>query len=216
MIIVEGIADAVFINDLIGTILPKDEAKFEETVQFQRGKKIQTSIYRDINIFVAGGCTSIRKYNKQIAGFNDEGYKVIMLQDADSEEKDNHHGGVTKRIKYLNEIKAEFKIEFEVFLFPNNLTDGTLETILLSISADELYNKFFKCYEGYSNCVKEINSVNSKELLEEKYLIYNYCQVYQGNEMSSERDRRYVSEFWNLDHSNLQPLKEFLISELDI
>lgn len=216
VIIVEGVADAVFINDLLYILLPTSETRFEQKDSFKIGKKIQINNSYDLNILIAGGCTNINKYKKQIEGYNDDGYKVLMLQDADSELKDNHHGGVSKRLAYLNDIKQEYNIEFETFLFPNSTDDGTLESLLLSIAPKVFYDRFFACYKKYSICVENINDVNSKEILEPKYLVFNYCQVFQGNRRSNEKERIYTNQYWELENENLKPLRDFLIREINI
>lgn len=217
VIIVEGGADAVFIKDFICSILFPSVEGFEVIKKFDNGKKIKICDSPEIHLFIAGGCTHVEKYKVSIRELQDQEYKILMIQDADDPNKDIVNGGVEKRNLYLEKIKNEFNIDFQTFLFPNNLDNGDLETVLLSIVNLEKFSPFIQSYNDYSNKVKEFsNEQHALELLENKYLVFNYCQVYNGVKNSNEKNRTYKTHYWDLTKETLNPLKDFLTKELDI
>lgn len=217
VIIVEGCADAVFLNDLIYSILPEGCNEFKNLKKFKKGPSIKIQNSPHIEILIAGGCTQIKNYHITIREFLDAGYKVLMIQDADNPVKEKNIGGVAKRTKYLNDIQAELQIKFSTFLFPNNHDDGDLEDILLAIANQKKYAPFHVNYSQYSNNVKSFAvEKHADELLESKFLVYNYCQVYHGTEKSKESGRFYRNEYWDLKHVALQTLIDFLKAEVGI
>jgi len=217
IIFVEGPADAVFLNDLIHHLMPGGNIRYKEISKFKPGKAIQIYNEPDINLFVSGGCTHIEKFNKKISEFLDDGYNILLIQDADNLEKDSYAGGFDKRMAYLNKIKTEYSIDFETFLLPNHKNDGDLEGILEKLVLKDKYDLFYNNYLKYCLEIEKFSSkAHSNELLQLKYRIYGYCQVFHGMELANERNRDYHNKHWNLNDSSLNPLKKFLVSELGI
>lgn len=217
VIIVEGCADAVFLNDLIFSQLPEGCDEYNDLKKFRKGKSIRVQTSPHIEIFIAGGCTQIKNFHTTIREFIDSGYKVLMVQDADNPFKEKNIGGVAKRMKYLNELQAELQLKFSTFLFPNNKDDGDLEDILLTIANQKKYAPFHRNYHEYSKNVKSFAvQEHAEELLESKYLVFNYCQVYHGAEKSKESGRFYRNEYWDLNHPMLKSLVDFLKAEIGI
>ena len=138
-----------------------------------------------------------------------------MIQDADNPDKDTRIGGVNNRLEYLKSLKEEYELEFSTFLFPNNKDDGDLEDILLAIVNEDKYRPFHENYSNYSDRVKSFSlEKHALELMESKYLVFNYCQVYHGAENSKESVRFYRSEYWDLNHDAIKPLTTFLEQEI--
>ncbi|WP_420601731.1 DUF3226 domain-containing protein [Flagellimonas sp.] len=217
IIFLEGCSDAVFFNNLIFSLLPQGAKPFTDLKKFKKGVLIEICENPSISLFVSGGCAHIRNYNVKISEYIDSGYKVILIQDADSSLKDAVLGGVKKRNQFLESIKEEFEINFDVFLLPNNKDDGDLEDMLLQIADIKKYSTFYKNYKGYSCEVENFScKEHASELLQKKYLIFNYCQVYTGMKESNEKNRNYLSEYWDLNHNVLTPVKEFLVEKLNL
>ncbi|MEQ9298525.1 MAG: DUF3226 domain-containing protein [Cyclobacteriaceae bacterium] len=216
LLIVEGVADAVFVTCYLKSILgPQNEVV--NIKKFIKGEKTIICNKPDLNIFIAGGCTHVKQFRTSLRMYQDQGYKLLMIQDADNSEKDKANGGIVNRISFLNEIKSEFKIEFETFLFPDNKSDGDLEDILVSIANRKRFEVFFNCFNAYFDCVSNFaETQHVSELRENKSLIYNYCQVFTGKDQSNEKNRDYNSEFWNLNDELLTPFKTFLEEQIDI
>ncbi|MEA3452219.1 MAG: DUF3226 domain-containing protein [Bacteroidota bacterium] len=207
IIFVEGKADATFIRDYL-VFLNKNLAISKNN---QKEKELQDT-ENFIRIIVAGGYTAIKKSLKtKFEEIQDFKYKILVIQDADNSNTDPNNGGTELRIKYLEEIKKELKVNFKIFLFPNNENDGDLETLLLKIVNREKFNPAFDCYKKYADCTKEIGSNEfSKELLEDKRLVFNYFRTYYGMEMAREEKRIFTTEYWRLTSKKLEPLKKFL------
>jgi len=207
LIFVEGKADATFIRDYL--IYLNNSLDLLKDNQKEKELRNKTSF---IKIVVAGGYTAIQKHLKirfeEITDFN---YKILVIQDADNPEKNPDNGGIALRLKYLEGIKKELKIYFETFLFPNNETDGDLETLLLKIVNKEQFKKSFDCYKKYVDCSKLIAPIeHSNELLEDKNVVFNYFRTYYGMDNAKEEKRIFTDEYWSFSSEQLEPLKLFL------
>ncbi len=217
IIFVEGPADAVFINDLIYHLMPVETVRYREISKFKKGRAIQIQDKPIVKLFVSGGCSHIELFYNKIIEFKDLGYNIILIQDADNSIKDPFMGGFEKRMKYLEDFKTKYSIAFETFLLPNHNNDGDLESILENLVLKDKYKPFIENYQKY--CLEIANfstSEHSNELLETKYKIFGYCQVYHGMAMANETKRDYHNNHWNLDHPSLQVLKDFLITQIGI
>lgn len=217
IIFLEGSADAVFLNDLIYHLLPNEKVRYTALSKFKPGKAILINAEPIIELFISGGCSHIEKFHTKIREYADLGYNVILIQDADNPQKDSYMGGFTKRMDYLETFKAKYSLNFKTFLFPNHKDDGDLEDILKELVLKDKYKLFYDNYEKYClEIAKFSSSIHSSELLQMKYRIFGYCQVYHGMELANESKRDYHNNHWNLDDSSLTNLKAFLVLELAI
>lgn len=209
LIFVEGKADAPFIRDYLkflyrDLVISNDKPKIKElsnTVLF-------------IRIIVTGGKNISTADKTKMQEHLDSAYKIILIQDADSPEKDPNGGGKILREKYFEKVKGELKIDFRTFLFPDDLSDGDLETLLFEIINQEKFNKSFDCYKKYADCSKAISAIGSKELLENKRVLFNYFRTYYGIEKAKEEERVFEAICWDFTNKYLDPLKDFLNSIL--
>ncbi len=210
LIIVEGKADIIFIKDYL--IFLYSNLKIIKKLSKKNKKEIileSNSI--KIKILIAGGYTMIKedRFITSIKEYISDEYKIILIQDADDPTKDD--GGVENRMEYLNKINIEFK----TFLFPNNKSNGDLETLLLQIKNSDKYDKFFKCYEEYINCIKSNTKVDFiDELQEDKNKVFSYFTSYYGMENAKEENREYLQEYFDFTSDKIKPLKEFLKANL--
>ena len=104
----------------------------------------------------------------------------------------------------------------EYFLFPDNQSNGDLETLLSQIINQD-NDVIFKCWEGYENCLK--TSVRKEGIFTtpaRKTKIYAYLEALLGESNSEkdlikERERDYQNQnHWDLNASALVNLKQFL------
>jgi hypothetical protein len=231
LIVVEGIADAVFIKSVLfflfernekfsqATALPKKKQKDAEK-EIDRKIKNEEIAFLDvfvspkIKIAILGGCTKIKKFSSDLIEYHQNGFNILMIQDADAESKD--FGTLNRRMNYLEEQKQSLNLEFDTFLFPNHQDDGDLETLLLQIVHQEKFADFSKCYNSYVSCVKNFceEKDTEKELLENKNQIFSFVASYQGRAMAAEGVRNYNTELWDLENKALMPLKSFLQKHL--
>lgn len=141
-----------------------------------------------------------------------EGGKNIVLFDADSE---SNGGGFEKRRKELLASFKKYSIDAELFLFPNNHDDGCFENLLEHLILKEKNQKLLDCYNDYENCLgDDYIAPNLKGKL------YTYISA-QKNLSKSQRDKLGSGQwlfddrnYWNLNDSYLDNLKEFLKSQI--
>ena len=209
LIIVEGIADVIFLRDYIKFLKPNCIAD-DSQLKAKKIKYLKLSIAnKEIKILIGRGYTALSNLSQRINEHKDDGYKIVTIQDADDPEKEN--GGVSNRMKYLEQIKSDNKIDFDIFLFPNHKDDGDLETLLLRINNFTHYDISNNCYENYIKCCEQISEQNfSDELREDKSKVFNYFRTYYGMKSAKEENRCYENKYWDFNHQELSALKEFL------
>jgi len=209
LIFVEGKADVVFLRDFLLFHRNGLEAKIKK-----RNKYIDCYLSGEnieVKIVEGGGYTKVEKAKTFLETHLNDRFKILIIQDADNPEKDPNNGGKELRLRYLEKIKKELKIDFETFLFPNNENDGDLETLLLKIVNKEQFTKSFDCYKKYADCSKLIAPIeHSNELLEDKNVVFNYFRTYYGMDNAKEEKRIFTDEYWRFSSRKLEPLKLFL------
>jgi hypothetical protein len=192
-IFVEGIADKKFLSDYIQHILPEFEVIDKKTIIACGG---WTNIYNERN----DAEETIRK--SLIKNTNDDGVNLVIF-DADKD--------FDCRKKEIEKWKADFNLSFELFLFPNNKDNGTLENLLEKL-IPEKNRSVLDCWEGYEKCLKTKKLTSPAK----KTKIYAYLEALVGESRSEkvkikEKERDYGNiDHWNLDAEYLNSLKEFL------
>ena len=150
------------------------------------------------------------KFQKNLPQFASSD-KNLVIVDAD----DNFE----ERKSHLLALKTRLSIDYNIFLFPNNYGNGELETLLQSIIWDK-YQGYFSCFPPFESCVKLAHSDFNPPSLKDK--IYAYLSALligretdQRSKYISPTNMEYMNErFWNINHSNLYPLKRFLIEHI--
>lgn len=127
------------------------------------------------------------------------------------------------RREELLSVKEKYGVEFNVFLFPNNVESGELEKMLEHIIKPS-NEPIFKCWEEYEKKLVqlEIPGRTPPPLTApaKKTKIYAYLEALLGERKSQkefikEVNRDYENTLhWNLDAEYLEPLKEFLLNNL--
>lgn len=207
LIFVEGKADVSFIRDFI--IFHIKGLKFE--IEKRKKKVIANSVNGKnfiVKIIEGGGYTVVKDAKSLFESNIKKGYEILVIQDADNPQKQD--GGVLNRMRYLNNVKKESGISFKTFLFPNDIDDGDLETLLLKIVNEKQFDKYFDCHNKYADCSKVIAPEYSKELIEDKNVVFNYFRTYYGMKNAKEENRVFNGEYWNFTSKELEPLKLFL------
>ncbi|MDR0612248.1 MAG: hypothetical protein LBG45_01965 [Dysgonamonadaceae bacterium] len=194
-IFVEGIADEKFLLDYIEHILPE-------------------SAIKNYTIINAEGW-GINKKTQQIMQRNtDEGGVNLVVFDADIDFEDKK--------KEIEKWKTDFHLSFELFLFPNNRDNGTLENLLEEI-IPEKNRPISDCWEGYEKCLKSKTIEGREKPLTtpaKKTKIYGYLEALLGDSKREkvkikEKERDYGNiDHWDLGAAYLNPLKEFLVQQL--
>lgn len=192
-IFVEGVADVKFLSDYISYIFP----------EFEHVKKE--------SIIDCSGWTNNREKSENLMKQNtdNEGSNLVIF-DADDD--------FDKRREKLMKWKEEANLSFELFLFPDNKSNGSLEDLLEKCIL-ERNQPIFDCWTGYEKCLQSKHIEGREKPLTipaKKTKIYGYLEALLENtntekEKIKERKRDYTNpDHWNLDSEALNPLKEFL------
>lgn len=190
-IFVEGKEDERFIDALIRSHFPDRKNDFE--------------------IISTGGWTKLKNFATIIKKFNDQGFKVLVIFDADAVPE----GGFSKRLGDILKKKEEHSLEFEVFLFPDNQSDGDLESLLEQIVSDE-HRDILKCFQSYEECLSSEHP-KKYQLPIRKSKIYAYVDAFPKSREEKEKFKKgdflFSNEsIWNLKSDKLNPLIEFIIN----
>jgi hypothetical protein len=115
--------------------------------------------------------------------------------------------------KYIDQVKAELNIDFNLFLFPNNKNDGTLETMLESCINPE-HAGIMECWESMEKCV---NGKGKYTIPADKSKIYVYLECLHGisnkeKEKIKDPNRDFtMTDKWRIDYTDNPFLKELKI-----
>jgi len=168
---------------------------------------------KEIEIVGTGGYTNLDQFAVQMQRNIDNGIKNLVIFDADFPKE----GGFEKRQAELLNLKEKEKVDFELFLFPNNQDDGTFEHLLEHLATEE-HKGLLECFEGYESCIRGRN--NPKYVSpDQKAKMYAYVSTQTDPndiKMFKKGDWRFnQTDLWNLDVDYLTPLKDFLSSNLE-
>ncbi len=143
-----------------------------------------------------------------------EGSQILVLVDADSEEK---KWGYKRRKDWIEGGMKEHDVSFPYFIYPNNQNDGLVETLMEAAALYAPNKVFFDCYTDYETCLK--NSKYNIPSLKGKVYAYAEAQtiydIQKGeripliNKINSGDWLFDNPDYWNLDVEDLQPLKDF-------
>jgi hypothetical protein len=195
-IFVEGIADVKFMSDYISYIRP-------------------CFIIDKDTIIESGGWTNNREKIQNLMTQNiDNGGVNLVIFDADTD--------FNARKKEIEDWKTQSRLNFEIFLFPNNSDVGALEDLLEKIILKK-NQPIFDCWDRYERCL-ESKAIEGRTTPlttpAKKTKIYGYLEALLGTskkekEKIKEKERNYKdTEHWNLDADFLNPLKDFLLANL--
>lgn len=145
----------------------------------------------------------------------DAGGKNIVVFDADSEA---NNGGFTKRQEELLRGRDELGLDFDLFLWPDNQSDGDVEVLMECIARKDLYPEFFDCFGKFEHCIsqrKKDGGASFYTIPNRKGKLHTY---FNSLPISNTKKKKFGSgewrwsdpEIWDLNSESLVPLKEFL------
>jgi len=167
-----------------------------------------------IDIIDVGGKDKLRIFGNKMRDFSMLGDKNIVIFDCDSL---SAGGGIEKRRAELARTRAELKVDFDFFLFPNDRDEGTFEDMLLHI-INSGHSGIMDCFSRYEACVGGQNELKGGlmyEMPNVKAKIYTYIMSFRRSRRASAKvkggdwDFQNI-EYWDLDSEYLAPLKAFL------
>ena len=209
LILVEGIADLVFIKDFIEI---HNNYFYTSTQKIDENTKEINVIHDNKNfvkIIVLGSKNALDNENTNRlirSEINKEGYDcTIIIIDAD----ENFENSKKQATKYVTNLKLS-----SYYLFPNNEKIGDLETILENIQVD---TTIANCWSKFESCISEDGTeytIPAKKSKIHTYLEVLNPNIKMGKDNCKERNRNYRdSTIWTLsDVTNpyIFKFKEFL------
>lgn len=168
--------------------------------------------FKDFEIIPLNGWEGLWKTNKLIEN-KDLGNRNVVIFDADTPE---NNGGFAERKAKIETIKEELNIDFDLFLFPDNSSNGDFELLLENI-INPKHKILLDCFEKYETCIdnSKPNSELTYKLPIRKAKIYSYIDAFPKSRRLNERfkngDWFFDNEtYWKLNDKYLNSLKEFL------
>jgi len=195
-------------------------------IETRAGKKGQTNEERfirhllnligksnNVEIFCVDGYTNLEKYTTQLERYSTNGDKNIVVFDADYP---NTNGGFIQRTTYLNSLKTNPNIKFELFLYPDNHSDGVFEDLLEQITTQQ-HACLLRCFTGYQRCIDRNNTAGQYKLPIQKTKMYAYIDAMnksQTQEADFKRGDWFFNNpnYWDFNNSALTSLKSFLMT----
>ena len=200
---------------------------------------------KNYNIFVEGLADErfFKQYISHVSGEEVEDERLVILKGWDNLKTEasavrmksmTANGGVNivvvdadmdflARQDEIAKWKQENRVEFELFLLPNNHDTGALEDLLENI-INPNNRPIFDCWETYEDELVKLNIPGRTPppltIPAKKTKIYGYLEALLGDtksqkELIKEAKRNYEETLhWNLDAAYLNPLKDFLARHL--
>lgn len=137
---------------------------------------------------------------------NDDERITIIILDADTDFS-------ARQQEVINDFK-KYNIPIQLFLFPNNLNIGSLETLLSEIAVER---GIINCFEQYEHCIQGYQAPvdKSKIFAYLDALLPKNAKNNNKKDVIKEENRNYLNEaHWNLNHEFLSPLKAFLLPHI--
>lgn len=192
-IFVEGDADKVFIEQYLHHIFG---------CSVPEGRIITTN-----------GKDNLQAAANQMREMSANGGVSLIIFDADND--------IEKRRKKLLQWKETEKLDFELFLIPNDKDSGALEDLLEQI-INPNNRPIMECWENYEKELVKLNIPGRTPppltTPAKKTKIYGYLEALlkasEKNKIKEKKREYHNTQHWNLDAEYLEPLKDFLVKNL--
>lgn len=204
-IYVEGVNDCVFVRDYLECVFG-----FEED---ESGVFVKDTI-QIVDITVLRGWDKLTN-DKILGDFQDDldaGIKSLVIIDADKLDNDE---SFSVRMGQVAKIKLDNSLAFDYFLIPNNEDDGCLETLLRIILVEE-NQVLLDCLDSRDACLQAAEKTIDRELKIPPSKGGEKSKIAQLRKFLNASSDYKDNSIWNLNHPYLNPLKEFLSSQLDL
>lgn len=150
---------------------------------------------------------------------NQEGGKNLVIFDADSPE---NGGGYAFRLKTLKDELKVNDLLAEIFLWPNNQSDGIVESLMLDVARRDLHAAFFDCYGDYEACLRGIKdadgnlSYHCPDLKAKAFAYISSMQLSNNHRKHLGRGDWLFDNpsYWDLESEKLEAIKGFLREQL--
>ncbi len=177
---------------------------------------------QDFEIVCVGGKDNLQTHKVKLAEHESDTEVNLIIFDADTP---TTGGGYKKRAEELKQTLDslnENSNRNEIFLFPNNEGDGTLENLLEYIINTEhsCILEYFSTYEQSLASHKDEDGEEKYQTPDQKAKMFAYISAFrktrqQKENLKNKGDWMFDNhQFWDLNAAALQPLKNFLAHHL--
>jgi len=169
---------------------------------------------RKVKVVSTGGWTRNNQFDIELIKTTDNGYKNFLIFDADFI---TNNGGFVSRFAEIEKRKVELGVQLEFFLFPNNTDDGDFEVLLENI-INPVHRALLDCFTQYENCISQYKNSENQNIYQlpiRKAKMYSYVDAFAKSKTQNEAFKRgdysfHNSDYWDLESSYLEPLKQYL------
>lgn len=228
-ILVEGVDD----HDLIVALLQQlKEVRPHPSLPSQRDSRKGITTYFELDptgdivlITTTGGWTKLSLAGPILKEAVRSGGRNLIIFDADYDQTDYQAGGPVKREAELRRLIAQHDEAPVIYLFPSPAQEGNLETLLLELIPDFHQQRALLCYDAYETCLQQFRDPTTGKQLYvaplNKRKIYDYVNVLPL--LPDERIKHQEQggqkifnnpQWWNLNKNIIEPLKQFLVSNI--
>lgn len=199
------------------------EAKDKKTPEYQFISTIINKFFPDkeVDFITMNGIGNLFKQPivHKIEQANTEGVQVLVLVDADTVAKG---AGYEKRKQDIDRGSKQNKISFPYFIYPDNRSEGEVETLMEAAARRDLHGIIFDCFEDYERCVSGRKGDDGQPFyntpnLKGKLHTYITAQKVSRNLRDNFGNGDWLfdrEEYWDLTRDKLIPLRTFLEENL--
>ena len=147
---------------------------------------------------------------------------VLNLVVYDADRPGKQQGGHAPRRRQLLRVREEHALFFELFLLPTDAEDGQLEDLLRRL-IPESHQQVTDCFSDYEACVRQLRLPDGRayDVPASKSRIFAYLEVLpltpaEEKRLEKTRNAKFFgnADYWNLDASEVQPLRDFLTQHI--
>jgi len=163
---------------------------------------------------IGGKDNKLQSVGGHIAQLFNRGRKVAMIFDANSNYEKSKKN-TEKRLKEDIEERIKKEVDksirggrsivemVDIFLFPNNEGNGSLENLLEELTK---HKNIICCFREYKKCIEGLGYPPP----DKKAKIYAYQLALGEKGKKAKEADEFKSENWDFEHKEVQPLKKFL------
>lgn len=167
-----------------------------------------------LEIVGVGGNGKLHEFFTKMQKDQDGGGKNLIVFDGDEYDGEKGCKAIRKKIlakiKKWNEEDEDHSLAPELFLMPDDQTEGCVETLIEHAARRK---EFLNCFECYVKCVLGHGGF----LPDQKAKIFAYMETCINKFQKNKVRRAFLDDkLWDLEVKELQPLKDFLIKNSEL
>jgi len=163
-----------------------------------------------VEIICAEGKDNIASLVPQMQDCTEQDGKNLVIFDADFPE--NRGGFAARQIELINK-RNQLGVSFELFLFPNNHDDGDVESCFEMMMLPK-HSHIIDCFNDFELCLGHDYVHPNRKGRCHTYISSMHMTKAKRDKLGSGQWQFNNPDFWDINASGLQPLKDFLREHL--